>query len=196
MSDGYRRGLFAELYFLKNYLLPKFDAKGLKYWVGPEAGIHDFELGKLAVEVKSTAGNKSTKVKISNERQLDDSGYDKLLLFQVSLSVRKNHHPTLVDMVKEVAQLLSSDHGRMLQYQNLLLMYGYHPMHEEYYVAEGYHVDEENFYHVQEGFPRLIGEHVPDGVGGIKYSIDLSACTKFKLDSTSSSNIFESLVSE
>ncbi|MBK9039450.1 MAG: PD-(D/E)XK motif protein [Bdellovibrionales bacterium] len=182
LSDTYRRGLFAELYFIKNALFPHYGAKCIKFWTGPEAGIHDFELGKIAVEVKSSAGNKSTKIKISNERQLDDSGYDLLLLFQVSLSVRKNHQPTLVDMVKEVATLFHSDHGRLVQFKNFLLMAGYHPMHEELYLTEGYHVDETNVYKVSQGFPRIIGSQVPSGVGGIKYSVDLSACSQFKID--------------
>jgi hypothetical protein len=35
---------------------------------------------------------------------------------------------------------------------------------------------------VKEGFPRIISKNVPIGCGGIKYSVEIAACTEFEVE--------------
>ena len=182
LSPKKRRGLFGELYFLKQVIIPAFGTDGLSYWVGPEAATHDFEFGKFAVEVKTSAGKKSHKIAISSEKQLDDGGYDILNLYQIALTVRKKSNPTLVEMVHEVESLLQENPIALVAYHNLLIMSGYDAIHEDLYKSEGYHVEECNIFYVSEGFPRIIGQDIVDGIGGLKYTVDTSACTEFKVE--------------
>jgi hypothetical protein len=176
-----RRGLFGELYLLKELIFEKYGTDGIKFWTGPSGAMHDFEIGKFAIECKTMAGNKSQKVMISNERQLEDAGYDDLFLACIAITVRKNTTPSLVSIIKDIEKQLSSDPMNLVNFKNNLLRSGYNVIHEEMYMTEGYHVDEVLTYKVEEGFPRLLAGDLMDGIGGLKYSVDLSACTDFKI---------------
>lgn len=182
LSPERRRGLFGELYFLKEMLLHICGPGALKYWVGPEAATHDFELGGGAIELKTSAGKKSQRITISNERQLDDEGYSTLFLCDLSIAVRRHASPNLVEMITAVENTLSSDQVALVHFRNLLLMSGYSPIHNDLYIIEGYHVEEVNYYKVGEGFPRIIGKDLMPGIGGIRYTVDLSACTEFAVE--------------
>jgi len=177
-----RRGLFGELYFLREIIIPHCGVSGLKFWVGPESTTHDFELGGGAIEVKTSAGKKSQRITISSERQLDDKGYSTLFLAELSIAVRRHASPNLVEMIRSVEKLFSADQTQLIHFRNLLMMSGYSPVHDDRYILEGYHVEEVNYYSVRDGFPRLLGSDLKPGIGGIKYTVDLSACTEFKID--------------
>ncbi|MDR3405091.1 MAG: PD-(D/E)XK motif protein, partial [Chthoniobacter sp.] len=67
-----QRGLYAELWFLRQYVLPHFDLPGLQYWVGSLGADHDFQFPTLSVEVKAIgAADEYPEIQISNEYQLD-----------------------------------------------------------------------------------------------------------------------------
>ena len=176
-----RRGLFGELYLLKELILSNYGSEGLKFWSGPSGAMHDFEIGKFAIECKTMAGNKSQKITISNERQLEDAGYDDLYLACIAITVRANGTPTLVTMVKEIEKALETDPLNLVNFRNNLLRCGYCSVHEDIYQREGYHVDEIISFRVSDGFPRLLASDLMDGIGGLRYTVDLSACTDYKI---------------
>jgi hypothetical protein len=176
-----RRGLFGELHLLKELILEAYGSDGLKFWSGPSGAMHDFEIGKFAIECKTMAGNKSQKVTISNERQLEDAGYDDLYLACVAITVRKNATPTLVTIIKDIEQILEKDPLNLVNFRNNLLRSGYSTIHDDIYQREGYHVDDTITFKVVAGFPRLLAEDLMDGIGGLKYTVDLSACSDFKV---------------
>jgi Putative PD-(D/E)XK family member, (DUF4420) len=176
-----RRGLFGELYLLKEMILKTHGSDGMKYWSGPSGAMHDFEVGSFAIECKTMAGNKSQKVTISNERQLEDEGYEDLYLTCIAITVRKNAIPSLVTIIKEIEQILEPDPLNLVNFRNNLLRCGYNAIHEDIYRREGYHIDDTLTYKVVEGFPRLLAEDLMDGLGGLKYTVDLSACVDFKV---------------
>jgi hypothetical protein len=185
-----RRGLFGELYLLKELIISSRGTDSIKYWTGPTGAMHDFELGKIALECKTMAGNRSQKISISNERQLEDDGYESLFLACVAITVRKNAEPSLVTLVKDIEGLLGRDPLNLVNFHNSLLSSGYNKIHEELYAKEGYHVDDVLYYRVSEGFPRLLAKNLPNGVGGLGYTVDLSACLEFK---TMASDVEESI---
>jgi hypothetical protein len=37
------------------------------------------------------------------------------------------------------------------------------------------------FFEITEGFPRLLQRNLPDGVGDLKYSVVVAACTSFEI---------------
>lgn len=176
-----RRGLFGELYLLKETIIKSLGTDAIKYWTGPSGSMHDFELGAFAIECKTMAGNKSQKVTISNERQLEDAGYDNLFLTCLAITVRKNATPSLVTIIKDIEILLENDPLNLVNFRNNLLRCGYNAIHQDIYTREGYHVDEIISFRVSEGFPRLLAADLMDGLGGLKYTVDLSACTDFKI---------------
>jgi hypothetical protein len=180
MGPDRRRGLFGELYFLNDVLIPKLGKDSLSIWVGPDQASHDIQAGDVAIEIKTSAGNKSQKIHISSERQLDNEGYINLFIYQVSITARKNAHPTLNDMVDSIRLKVSGNGSLLIHFNNMLLMSGYSESHRDLYMTEGYHVEEVNTYEVTEGFPRLIGTDLMPGIGGLKYTVDLSSIEKFR----------------
>jgi hypothetical protein len=177
-----RRGLFGELHFVKNVLLPVFGNDGIKHWVGPQPAIHDIEVGEYAVEIKTSASKKSQSIHISGEKQLDDEGYEKLFLYQLNIDVRNSYHPNLLDTINEIKEILKNDNLTLISFNNLLLQSGYCEIHNDLYMSEGYHVEEINWFEVKEGFPRILGANIMDGIGKLKYAVDVSACTDYKVD--------------
>lgn len=177
-----RKGLFGELHFLEKFALPtKGVDQAIKTWSGPGGGVHDFEFGKSAVEIKASAGKKSQKIMISNERQLDNEGYESLHIVEFSIAVRKNSEPNLVTQIRAIETALGTNRLAIIDFHNKLLQVGYHAIHEPIYCREGYHVEEENCFEVKSGFPRIVGEDLMPGIGNVKYSVDLSACEKFRV---------------
>jgi len=73
LSGNEVRGLYAELYFIREMLEhnPEHETLLVQGWEGPERIQHDFVLNEVAVEVKSVAGTQKGKVRISSEDQLE-----------------------------------------------------------------------------------------------------------------------------
>ena len=88
MGPEKQRGLFGELYFLNEVLLPNLGIDSLSIWVGPDQASHDIQAGEVAVEIKTSAMTKSQKIHISSERQLDNEGFEHLFIYQIFKQVR------------------------------------------------------------------------------------------------------------
>ena len=184
LSDQKQRGLYGELMFLKSVLEQTRSTFAIKFWVGPKASIHDFEMGKVAIEVKSTAGLKSRKVSISNERQLDDSGYSDLYLCCIPLAVRNNFPNTLPKLVSEIRDIFSSNRVDATKFEDALVASGYSELHAKYYNEKGYEADEFCYFKVANGFPRIISKDMPNGIGNLKHTLMLASCSTFQVPNT------------
>jgi hypothetical protein len=65
LSIEAQKGLFGELYFLKNYLFKKYSLnESLVYWTGYDRTNHDFQIRNIAVEVKTTSSKQHLKFMI------------------------------------------------------------------------------------------------------------------------------------
>jgi hypothetical protein len=182
MGPDRRRGLFGELFFLDEVLIPNLGEDALSTWVGPDQASHDIQAGVVGVEIKTSAGTKSQKIHISSERQLDNDGFDHLYVYQLSITARKNIHPSLNDMVESVREKIRGNGTLVIHFNTMLLRSGYNEIHKDLYMNEGYHVEEINIFEVKDGFPRIVGHDLMPGVGGLKYTVDLSAIEKFKAE--------------
>lgn len=174
------RGLFGELWFIRQYLLSdKNEYKLVRGWTGPDGKPHDFQFGKTAFEVKTTATKKPWKVKISNEIQLDDFGLENLFLYHLALREIESGDLTLPRLVEEIKDLLIDIPEVRGFFLTMLFKSGYVEAHKENYQQKGFIIHEENFYRVYNGFPRLTGEDLPAGTGDISYSVSLGGVGSF-----------------
>lgn len=180
LSQRRRVGLYAELSFIIEKLIPTFGAGFLKYWAGPEGKPHDIEMGKLGIEIKSSTGTKGHKATISNEQQLDDEGLDCLYLYFNAISETNNHPATIPAAIADIKKVIAHDEGSIEEFEVKLMNVGYNPIFEDKYNKWGYKVKETRVFRVEEGFPRIISKNVPNGCGGIKYNVELSACNEFE----------------
>lgn len=178
-----QRGLYGELHLLKKLLSRNFDkAKTLDGWVGPSGEIRDFQHEDWAVEVKTSSGNNHQKVQISSERQLDIRHLKTLFLYHVSLEKSNKGGESLISIIESIFGILNDNFLALNKFRAKLYEYGCFEIHYEIYLKTGYFIRKDNFYLVDENFPRIEESDLRIGVGDVNYSIILSQCSGFVQD--------------
>jgi len=181
-----QRGLFGELYFLRKFLQTNSNLlEVVNTWIGTEKQVRDFQSGNWAVEVKTTHGNNHQKVHISSERQLDTTNLDNLFLYHISLEQMQNSGETLNEIVDSVAGILEADSLAVNKFKSKIYEVGYFELQRNLYENVGYFIRQNDFYKVENDFPRIQENELMVGVGDVKYSIILSQCTTFIIDENS-----------
>jgi hypothetical protein len=180
LSDIAQRGLFGELWCLKYLLLPNIGLQqGVYSWTGPEGTPQDFQLAGCNIEVKTTITKQPQKLEIASERQLDDTGIANLILLHISLSISREQGLKLPALVDEIRTALSSAPLIKAEFDTLLFEVGYLDVHAALYMAKGYIVRECDYYNVKNDFPRITEAEIKNGIGDVRYSINISACQNF-----------------
>lgn len=180
LNSEEQRGLYGELYFLKKWIINSLDfSKCVQSWVGSEKAIRDFQFLDWALEVKTTQGNNHQKIQISSERQLDRENLNTLILLHISLEVQQQNGETLNELINAVIVLLRADITSQTQFRSKLLQAGYFKHHKQLYDNSGYQIRKENYYLVNNNFPRIEEKDIRNGVGDVKYSIILSEYTDY-----------------
>jgi hypothetical protein len=180
MSAEAQRGLFGELHFLREVLLPGVGAgPAAGGWKGGEQAHQDFQLQRGAVEVKTTLAKQPQVVRITSERQLDDGAAAALFLHVVALDVRDGGGETLPAMVASLRDKLTVEAAAREAFEDGLLAYGYLDVHASKYADSGYVVRSQSSYRVKRGFPRIVERNLPAGVGDASYGLAVVACAAF-----------------
>lgn len=180
LSEEAQRGLFGELWFMNEYLLPlRGGWPAVSSWTGPDRANQDFQLPEVAVEVKTTIMKQPQFMMIASERQLDDTGVEALYLFYLSLDARQDSPRTLGAVIDTLRHTLDDHAPSRSLFEESLLAAGYLDAHRGRYDRVGYTVRESDFFHVRDGFPRLTEADLPAGVGDIRYSVAVSECSRF-----------------
>ena len=180
LSNEEQRGLYGELYFLRDFLQSDSQHDHIvNSWVGPEKQLQDFQDGSWAVEVKTTHGNNHQKIHINSERQLDTTNIDNLYLYHLSLDVMQNSGETLNQIVNSIKEILSSSAFSFTLFNTKLIEAGYFDSHHAFYESKGYFIRQKIFYLVEKEFPRIEEKDISFGVGDVKYSIIVSNCIEY-----------------
>jgi hypothetical protein len=177
-----QQGLFGELWFLRDHLIPRMGAAAaVMSWDVSHRAVHDFQFPRHAIEVKTSSAKQHQRIHIASERQLDTVGLDSLHVVVVSLSVVRGGGETLPAIVASLRAALSQTPQIARAFQDKLLDEGYLQSHEEHYRA-GYTVRSVRAYAVRPGFPRLLEADLKPGVGDVSYSVVLSACEPLRVE--------------
>jgi hypothetical protein len=173
-------GLFGELYFLKKWLLLSDDKENcIKSWGGPGNTIRDFQNKTWGLEVKTTQTNNHQKIQVNSERQLDTTTLNTLILYHLSVEKQPANGIFLNELVNEITEILSPDSEIKSLFSEKLMQAGYLVDQQLIYTAFGYHIRQENYYLVNNDFPRIEEKDIRKGVGDVKYSIILSEYTDY-----------------
>ena len=184
LSGERQRGLYAELWFLRERMAPAAGIiRAVGAWTGPEGAVHDFQTPAGSVEVKSSAAHEPQVVRVNGERQLDDSAVPSLHLMHLSLEVRRDTGETLPSAVAQVRALAASGPGAG-PLEDRLLSSGYADAHEPLYRETGYELRDRNLFRVVEGFPRIVERDLAEGVGRVHYDLAIAACAAHRVDET------------
>jgi hypothetical protein len=174
LSPSEQLGLYGELYFLRKLIVTGCTAvTALDGWQGPLSANHDFMFRKMAVEIKSTASNSDSRVYISNERQLDDTGIAILYLGCLSFDKREHSETTLPVLVDQIAGMLGL--ALIPAFEDRLLAAGYHRLQAGLYDDVGYTERRTRYYRISEMFPRIVPPDLKTGVQNVRYEVELSS---------------------
>lgn len=195
LTPAEQQGLFGELRFLQKYLA-KSDTNPcdvLHTWVGVDKALCDFQGSNWAVEVKTTSTNNPQKVTINGERQLDETLLENLFLFHFSVEVSNGNGQTLCQKISEIHELLESDASALSLFNTKLFEVGYLDKHEPFYQDKFYQVRNENYYKIENDFPRIKENELRSGVSDVKYSIILAMCDEYLVTENQLFNTIKSL---
>ena len=177
-----RRGLFGEIFILRRLLIAGITPIDVvKGWVGPTKAHQDFQMSTVAIEVKATATKQPQSIRISSERQLDREGLDALVVAHVSLDERNTGAgESLPGLVFDVESRLR---GAVLStFRQILYTGGLLPSVMTQYEELVYTVRSFEYFEVQEGFPCILENMCPPGLGDVQYSVQLGALQEYLVD--------------
>jgi hypothetical protein len=185
-----QRGLYGELLTLLDLIsnLIGID-EAVTAWLGPDGKPRDFEVANVGIEVKTTATTEPQVAIINGERQLDDRGLRALTLVHHSVEIIRDGPNTLPALV---ARARNSAAGRASAdvLEDRLVQSGYLDSHQPFYRRTGYLVRATKMFAVRDGFPRITETELDEGIGGVRYSLALAACSAFEIPGSS----FETLL--
>ncbi len=174
-----QKGLIGELLFL-NYLLnnEKTSVNAVNAWTGAERDFEakDFTLGSVGIEIKFTS-SKQPRIKVSNERQLDDENLSELFLVLYSTEAVKDNGFSLNSLVERTRQIISIDEERIF-FNAKLQLNGYYEEDREHYYKM-YSLKKSFAFAVTSEFPKIVRNHLPLGIYDTSYSIEISAVENF-----------------
>lgn len=175
-------GLFGELWLLRSMFQNGIGFKAIGCWKGPYHAVFDFSLQNMSIEVKTTAAKMPYKACISNEIQLNDrlAGGTLALCF-IAVQPSDSSGETLADAVKDIKDYIESDETACSLFLDKIFGCGLGDPYIDSYAAR-YIVKEHAFFNVKEGFPRILSENLPKGLGDITYSLEISACANYRID--------------
>jgi len=141
--------------------------------------LRDFQDNNWAVEVKTTSTNNPQKVTINGERQLDDTLLENLFLYHLSVEVSNGNGQTLCQKIAIIREMLESDIPAASIFNAKLFEAGYLDKHEPFYQDRFYQIRNENYYKIENDFPRIKENELRGGVSDVKYSIILAMCDEY-----------------
>lgn len=180
LSPAEQRGLWGELHLLQTVLLPTLGPiTAMAGWKGPEGAHQDFQYESAWVEVKTTLAKQPQSVRITSERQLDDTHGPALFLHVFALEAQASGGDTLPLRVAALRAALVSTPAAREVFEDALLSAGYRDLDASRYASPGYAVRRAETFRVAPDFPRIIEGPLPAGVGDVSYALDLVSCIPF-----------------
>ncbi|MBX3266534.1 MAG: PD-(D/E)XK motif protein [Acidobacteria bacterium] len=179
LSIETQMGLFSELLCMRDVMAPRLGlGEAVKKWGGPTADKQDFVCDSSAVEVKSYLSSKGPTVIVSSVQQLW-TDKDRLYLAVYGLSP-SDAGATIEDIFTELTTLLNGNLDAKELFETKVGQYGFAP---EFNAGEltKFIADGQRFYSVFEPFPRINPTFVAGEITSVKYTIDLSRCSRFEI---------------
>jgi hypothetical protein len=180
LSREEQKGLLGELLVLETYFIATGNVlAGVAAWRGPSGAPQDFVKGGVGLESKaSTTGE--VRVKISSEFQLDDAQLEDLYIHITTVdpaSMDDEDACTLAEMVDRVRRRIRTDVVAEPRFEGLLSAAGFRD--EDDYSTERWTMVERSILRVNGRFPRITTAQLSDGVGAVRYELDVSRCTEY-----------------
>lgn len=171
------RGLFAELCFLQQELLPRFGPEAVHAWKGPSGFPQDFAANNKVFEVKSHLVGSPQSVRISSPSQLWVDSTD-LYLCVYHLAEVSAGGKCLGALVDELTAALSPSASATEEFEEKLVSLGYLDLPE--YRSQLFALVKKEAFEVTDSFPRIIPSTLKPGIQEVTYGIQLAALSPFE----------------
>jgi len=179
LSKEEQIGLFAELWFLSVWLLPKFGTEIVLTWRGPWASRHDFEWPDKSVEVKATTSTRGRVHKIHGITQLEEPATGPLFLFSVCLREEAGAIDSLPGLIENCRKQIGGSDDALTRFESALVKSGYSPLFQDEYAKLKLRVIEGALFRVNNDFPKItttsFPSGIPSGIEQIDYEINLNS---------------------
>jgi len=178
-----QQGLFAELYFLRDFLYPAIGvASAVSAWRGPYGSPQDFVLDQISIEVKSCSPNTSSLLEISSEYQLDETDLRALFLVQIQLSSNDEDGLSLHDLIESNLDTINKlAPSTQALFHSLITEAGFSWNHD--YSANRWRVDKVMTFAVKNDFPRITPKSMSPLIQRVRYSINSTSLSEYVLSS-------------
>ncbi len=182
LSEEKQKGLIGELFFLDNFLFPRFNKKiSIENWFGP-TGSKDFEFSKFQIEIKSKRSGSKPTISISSADQLEIIEGTKLFIavFGIDKSDSKESF-SVHDWCNKIKDKIfnSNDPSVLGEFIKKLDEYGY--SEDQDYSDEKWDIKEIIYYEVNEEFPKLVPTEISTAIANVNYSIDMNQLSSFEI---------------
>jgi len=182
LSMENQMGLFSELDTLLNYVAKKYSIKeAIHTWKGPELDKQDFILENLALEVKSHKSGKTESITISSPYQLY-STKPEFFLRVYSLDNQENGL-SIEHLLRKIRKILRENnlYNEINMLELKVNQYGYFDViHEKQLLT--FKIDKISIYNVDNKFPKISVNEIPEEIINLKYQIDLVKCKDFLIN--------------
>lgn len=178
LSETEIRGLIGEVYFLREYMLPKYGVdKSIEAFIGVDRAHKDFEIEDTWYEVK-TIHNGAHTTKISSIEQLD-SDRDGFLVV-VTLDQGTPGLDDCVSLNKVINDFRSCiDDKNINIFDEKMRKAGY--IFDERYDEYSYIIIALDRYYVSGEFPRITKDILPTGIVKTSYELDLETVKDYRV---------------
>jgi hypothetical protein len=185
-----QKGLIGELLLFKSLSDEGLSGRDLLIaWDGPDGGDKDFTFGHVGIEVKLTS-SKYPSIKITNERQLNAPDTGRLYLFLYIVEEVKKEGFSLLGLVNTIREYFKGDLETLNRFNNKLRLLRFNDDDSENY-AQLFSLKSLNRYLVDDDFPKVTQDILPNGVYNVSYSIELSSCEDSMLNSITNRELID-----
>lgn len=179
LTDERQLGLVGELWMLER-LISAFGWTVLDAWVGPAAQSHDFRLGDVEFEVKTTSGARRVHM-INGLDQLTPTAGCALYLVSLRFVDAGSGGETLAETIDRILTAAEAVPGARPAILSKLTDLGYHSADALHYSRRRRVADAARLVAVEDGCPRLTSAAMatlPSGfaanlIGDVRYKVDL-----------------------
>ncbi|GAA4234948.1 hypothetical protein GCM10022291_15610 [Postechiella marina] len=176
-----QKGLLGELLFLNELIDSNINPDYLlNCWTGPDYEDKDFTLGATCFEIKFTI-SKLPRIKITSERQLDTSNVENLFLNNYVSETLKENGISLNSAVDIIRDKISNNSATLKYFNEKLESAEYYDEDRDNYNAQ-YGVKSRSLYQVNDSFPKLTTDSLPQGIYNTSYYIENSAIEDYRVD--------------
>ena len=185
LSPQEQKGLMGEMLALERLFLPRVEPlEAVTAWRGPLGAAKDFQIGCVAIEVKSHS-TEARDLMITNEDQLDESTVASLFLYTVELNEASRNSSggiNVIDLVDRIVRnLISLDPRASEMFESRVEAAGLRM--EDDYTESVWLTRGDTLYSVREGFPRIRRNELRKGVSQVAYVLAIADCEPYTVSS-------------